>query len=152
MVGLQEEWDDQAKGDAMEEDEEDGPSTAIMLAEDKKYYPSAEEVYGAETETLVMEEDAQPLEVRTRVGHPADCWVHPVHPEQYTGHRIRDTSAQGTRVRSGGERRLSETAETATVLAGLRSGCEPGREAVLAARAGAHRAEAEKTDGAEAAA
>ena len=35
----------------------------IVLHEDKKYYPSAEEVYGQETETLVMEEDAQPLEV-----------------------------------------------------------------------------------------
>jgi U5 small nuclear ribonucleoprotein component len=34
-----------------------------VLAEDKKYYPTAEETYGAETETLVMEEDAQPLEV-----------------------------------------------------------------------------------------
>lgn len=35
----------------------------IVLHEDKKYYPTAEEVYGKETETLVMEEDAQPLEV-----------------------------------------------------------------------------------------
>mmetsp|Transcript_35450 Transcript_35450/g.67878 ORF Transcript_35450/g.67878 Transcript_35450/m.67878 type:complete len:976 (+) Transcript_35450:63-2990(+) len=52
---------DDAKGDAMDEDD-DGPGQAIMLAEDKKYYPSAEEVYGEETETLVMEEDAQPLE------------------------------------------------------------------------------------------
>lgn len=31
--------------------------------EDKKYYPSADEVYGPGVETLVMEEDAQPLEV-----------------------------------------------------------------------------------------
>lgn len=36
---------------------------AVVLHEDKKYYPSAEEIYGAEVETLVMEEDAQPLEV-----------------------------------------------------------------------------------------
>ncbi len=35
----------------------------VVLHEDKKYYPSAEEIYGAEVETLVMEEDAQPLEV-----------------------------------------------------------------------------------------
>jgi hypothetical protein len=35
----------------------------VVLHEDKKYYPSAEEVYGQETETLVMDEDAQPLEV-----------------------------------------------------------------------------------------
>ena len=31
--------------------------------QDKKYYPTAEETFGKETETLVMEEDAQPLEV-----------------------------------------------------------------------------------------
>ena len=46
----------------VEEEEEDNPETAIVLAEDKKYYPSAEEVYGEGTETLVMDEDAQPLE------------------------------------------------------------------------------------------
>ncbi|KZT08599.1 Calreticulin-domain-containing protein [Laetiporus sulphureus 93-53] len=34
---------------------------AVVLHEDKQYYPSAEEVYGAEVETLVQEEDAQPL-------------------------------------------------------------------------------------------
>ena len=45
-----------------EEEEEENPETAIVLAEDKKYYPSAEEVYGPGTETLVMDEDAQPLE------------------------------------------------------------------------------------------
>ena len=39
--------------------------SAVVLHEDKKYYPTAEEVFGAETETLVMEEDAQPLEART---------------------------------------------------------------------------------------
>lgn len=38
------------------------PGTSIILAEDKKYYPTAEETYGTETETLLMEEDAQPLE------------------------------------------------------------------------------------------
>lgn len=46
------------------EEEDDGaPSGALVLHEDKKYYPSAEELYGAGTETLVQEEDAQPLEV-----------------------------------------------------------------------------------------
>ena len=34
----------------------------VVLAEDKKYYPTAEEVYGEDVETLVMDEDAQPLE------------------------------------------------------------------------------------------
>ncbi|PWA88236.1 hypothetical protein CTI12_AA122200 [Artemisia annua] len=35
----------------------------IVLAEDKKYYPTAEEVYGEEVETLVMDEDEQSLEM-----------------------------------------------------------------------------------------
>ena len=33
----------------------------IVLHEDKKYYATALEVYGEGVETLVMEEDAQPL-------------------------------------------------------------------------------------------
>ena len=44
-------------------DEDDNPEMAVVLHEDKKYYPSAEETFGTETETLVMEEDAQALEV-----------------------------------------------------------------------------------------
>lgn len=39
----------------------DGPSNAIILHEDKQYYPTAEQVYGAEVETRVEEVDAQPL-------------------------------------------------------------------------------------------
>lgn len=34
----------------------------IVLAEDKKYYPTAEEVYGEDVEALVMDEDEQSLE------------------------------------------------------------------------------------------
>ncbi|GAB4844211.1 hypothetical protein Ancab_037577 [Ancistrocladus abbreviatus] len=34
----------------------------VVLAEDKKYYPTAEEIYGEDVETLVMDEDEQPLE------------------------------------------------------------------------------------------
>ena len=34
---------------------------AVILHEDKQYYPSASDVYGADVETLVQEEDAQPL-------------------------------------------------------------------------------------------
>ncbi|KAL2892653.1 hypothetical protein RDABS01_008562 [Bienertia sinuspersici] len=34
----------------------------VVLAEDKKYYPTAEEVYGDDVETLVMDEDELPLE------------------------------------------------------------------------------------------
>ncbi|KAL2869926.1 116 kDa U5 small nuclear ribonucleoprotein component [Aspergillus lucknowensis] len=43
----------------MEVDE--GPSNAVILHEDKQYYPSAQQVYGASVEALVQEEDAQPL-------------------------------------------------------------------------------------------
>ena len=32
-----------------------------VLHEDKKYYPTAEEVYGPDVETIVHEEDTQPL-------------------------------------------------------------------------------------------
>lgn len=37
------------------------PRNQIVLHEDKKYYPTAEETYGPDVETLVQEEDAQPL-------------------------------------------------------------------------------------------
>ncbi|TPX36127.1 hypothetical protein SmJEL517_g01470 [Synchytrium microbalum] len=36
-------------------------TNAVVLHEDKKYYPTAEEVYGPGVETLVQEEDTQPL-------------------------------------------------------------------------------------------
>ncbi|EED16006.1 U5 snRNP component Snu114, putative [Talaromyces stipitatus ATCC 10500] len=49
----------EAADQLMEVDE--GPSNAVVLHEDKQYYPSAQQVYGAEVETLVQEEDAQPL-------------------------------------------------------------------------------------------
>jgi 116 kDa U5 small nuclear ribonucleoprotein component len=34
---------------------------AVILHEDKQYYPSASDVYGQDVETLVQEEDTQPL-------------------------------------------------------------------------------------------
>lgn len=37
------------------------PSNAVVLHEDKQYYPSAQQVYGEDVETMVQEEDAQPL-------------------------------------------------------------------------------------------
>lgn len=37
------------------------PSNAVVLHEEKQYYPTAKQVYGAEVETRVEEEDAQPL-------------------------------------------------------------------------------------------
>jgi len=56
------EFDDQNSEEAMEQTDADNePQMAIVLHEDKKYYPSALEVYGPGVETLVQEEDAQPL-------------------------------------------------------------------------------------------
>ncbi|KAI5280995.1 hypothetical protein KEM54_003470, partial [Ascosphaera aggregata] len=54
--------EDQVKehNELMEIDDE-GPSNAVILHEDKQYYPSASQVYGEHVETLVEEEDAQPL-------------------------------------------------------------------------------------------
>ena len=37
------------------------PTNAIILHEDKQYYPSAEHVFGPDVEVLVQEEDTQPL-------------------------------------------------------------------------------------------
>jgi len=39
----------------------DGPSNAVVLHEDKQYYPTAQQVYGPDVETMVQEEDAQSL-------------------------------------------------------------------------------------------
>lgn len=51
----------------MDEDEENNiddekVSRAVVLHEDKKYYPTALEVYGPDVETIVQEEDAQTLD------------------------------------------------------------------------------------------
>lgn len=52
--------------DIMEEDEvdhdDDKTSRAVVLHEDKRYYPTALEVYGPDVETIVQEEDAQALD------------------------------------------------------------------------------------------
>lgn len=42
--------------------DEDKTAKAIVLHEDKRYYQTALEVYGPEVETIVQEEDAQPLD------------------------------------------------------------------------------------------
>ncbi|XP_006638153.1 116 kDa U5 small nuclear ribonucleoprotein component [Lepisosteus oculatus] len=62
---------DRDERDAEEADEDDDeepadpdeetPGMEVVLHEDKKYYPTAEEVYGPEVETIVQEEDTQPL-------------------------------------------------------------------------------------------
>ncbi|KAI9890835.1 MAG: hypothetical protein M1814_003619 [Vezdaea aestivalis] len=41
--------------------DDNGPSNAVVLHEDKQYYPTAQQVYGNDVETMVQEEDAQPL-------------------------------------------------------------------------------------------
>ena len=46
---------------ALMEIDEDGPSNAVILHEDKQYYRTAQQVYGPDVETMVQEEDAQPL-------------------------------------------------------------------------------------------
>ncbi|KAI0497000.1 hypothetical protein KFK09_023326 [Dendrobium nobile] len=49
-------------GGGLDDMDTDPSASQIVLAEDKKYYPTAEEVYGDGVEALVMDEDEQPLE------------------------------------------------------------------------------------------
>ena len=49
-------------GQELMEIDQDGPSNAVVLHEDKQYYPSALQVYGPDVETLVQEEDTQGLD------------------------------------------------------------------------------------------
>lgn len=56
--GKADEDDDDEPADA---DDDVVPGMEVVLHEDKKYYPTAEEVYGPEVETIVQEEDTQPL-------------------------------------------------------------------------------------------
>lgn len=49
--------------DQEEEEEEKIMANAVILHEDKKYYPTAEEVYGQDVQALVQEEDTQLLSV-----------------------------------------------------------------------------------------
>ncbi|KAI0473975.1 P-loop containing nucleoside triphosphate hydrolase protein [Xylariaceae sp. FL0804] len=51
----------EATGQELMELDDEGPSNAVVLHEDKQYYPTAQQVYGADVETMVQEEDAQPL-------------------------------------------------------------------------------------------
>lgn len=45
----------------IDKDEDNDEEMQVVLHEDKKYYPTAEEIYGTEVETIVQEEDTQPL-------------------------------------------------------------------------------------------
>ncbi|XP_055612873.1 116 kDa U5 small nuclear ribonucleoprotein component [Uranotaenia lowii] len=53
---------DETGEEEAEQSEETVNSRAVVLHEDKRYYPSALEVYGADVETIVQEKDAQPLD------------------------------------------------------------------------------------------
>ena len=53
--------DDEDDDDDVGDHDEEHPGMEVVLHEDKKYYPTAEEVYGPEVETIVQEEDTQPL-------------------------------------------------------------------------------------------
>ena len=44
-----------------DDDEAAAQSMAIVLHEDKKYYPTPAEVFGPDVETITHEEDTQPL-------------------------------------------------------------------------------------------
>lgn len=46
---------DQAK------DGDDDEEMQVVLHQDKKYYPTAEEIYGPDVEAIIQEEDTQPL-------------------------------------------------------------------------------------------
>jgi U5 small nuclear ribonucleoprotein component len=63
------------------EDAEPQPM-AIVLHEDKQYYPSALQVYGPDVETIVQEEDAQPLDVPL---------IEPVKKKEVSTERTRST-------------------------------------------------------------
>uniref|UniRef100_A0A5S6QJ46 Tr-type G domain-containing protein n=1 Tax=Trichuris muris TaxID=70415 RepID=A0A5S6QJ46_TRIMR len=64
--------------------EDDVESDAVVLHEDKKYYPSALEVYGPDVETVVQEEDTQPL---------TEPIVQPIRPKKFQSmeHNLPDT-------------------------------------------------------------
>lgn len=57
-----EEGDAAAGGQVVMDLDESAPSNAVVLHEDKQYYPSASQVYGPDVETLVQEEDTQTLQ------------------------------------------------------------------------------------------
>lgn len=56
------EEDGAAPAQELMEVDDEGPSNAVVLHEDKQYYPSASQVYGPDVETLVQEEDTQTLQ------------------------------------------------------------------------------------------
>ncbi len=53
--------DEPPAADGLMDVDDEVPSNAVILHEDKQYYPTAQQVYGEDVETMVQEEDAQPL-------------------------------------------------------------------------------------------
>lgn len=53
--------DEDSDNEDQEMSDDEQPGNQVVLHEDKKYYPDPEEVFGPEVETVVQEEDAQPL-------------------------------------------------------------------------------------------
>uniref|UniRef100_F1KTY9 116 kDa U5 small nuclear ribonucleoprotein component n=1 Tax=Ascaris suum TaxID=6253 RepID=F1KTY9_ASCSU len=60
-VEEEEEKEAEEEEETVEEEPERAPANQIVLHEDKKYYATAMEIYGEDVETIVQEEDAQPL-------------------------------------------------------------------------------------------
>jgi len=56
-----EDYDREDEDDMDQDAMESGGDMQVVLHEDKKYYPTPEEIYGPEVETIVQEEDTQPL-------------------------------------------------------------------------------------------
>ncbi|WPH02558.1 pre-mrna-splicing factor cwf10 [Acrodontium crateriforme] len=54
--------EDQEPAQELMEVDDEAPSNAVVLHEDKQYYPSASQIYGPDVETLVQEEDTQTLQ------------------------------------------------------------------------------------------
>jgi U5 small nuclear ribonucleoprotein component len=52
----------QEEGAEDQGEEMDATPMTVVLHEDKRYYPAALEVFGPEVETIVQEEDTQPLD------------------------------------------------------------------------------------------
>ncbi|BFY97191.1 hypothetical protein BsWGS_00231 [Bradybaena similaris] len=57
----EEEYDREDDEDADQDETENPTDMQVVLHEDKKYYPTPEEVYGPDVETIVQEEDTQAL-------------------------------------------------------------------------------------------
>lgn len=58
---LDDEAEEEVAHDQQVMEMDEGPSNAVILHEDKQYYPSANDVYGPDVEVLVQEEDTQAL-------------------------------------------------------------------------------------------